>query len=240
VTKKKTPKNHNTKGKANRKKPVVNEPRLSTNMKLTIAMVALVVLGLAGVIYVANDAAPSATASEDLLVRDDSHTLSVADDNAITLVEFLDFECEACGALYPTMERLLSEYDGQFTFVVRYFPLQGHANADPAARAVEAAAKQGQFEGMYQKMFETQPQWGEKQESQEPVFFGFAQELGLDMDQFAADFADPKTAERVRKDVNDGTALGVTGTPTIFVNGERVAQPSYETLKSLFDAELGN
>lgn len=240
MTKKKSQKNHNSKGKANRKKLVPKEPRFSTNTKLTIAMVALVILGLAGVIYVANDAAPPASASEELLVRDDSHTLSVADDNKITLVEFLDFECEACGALYPTMERLKSEYEGRFTFVVRYFPLPGHANADPAARAVEAAAKQGRFEDMYQKMFETQPQWGAKQESQEPVFLGYAEELGLDMEQFTADMADPATAERVRKDVEDGTALGVTGTPTIFVNGERVDQAGYETLKNLFDAELGN
>lgn len=240
MTKKKTQKNHNSNGKTNRKVSVPKEPRFSTNTKLTIAMVALVVLGLAGVIYVANDAAPPASASEELLVRDDSHTLSVADDDKITLVEFLDFECGGCAALYPTMERLKSEYDGRFTFVVRYFPLSGHANGETAARAVEAAAGQGQFEAMYQKVFETQQQWGGQQQPQEAIFHGYAEELGLDMERFTTDMADPATAQRIRKDVDDGTALGITSTPTIFVNGEQVDQPSYETLKGLFDAELGN
>lgn len=65
------------------------------------------------------------------------------------LVEFLDFECESCGALFPIVEQLRSDYAGEITYVVRYFPLPGHVNSMNAAVAAEAAAQQGEFEAMY-------------------------------------------------------------------------------------------
>ncbi len=86
------------------------------------------------------------------------------------VVEFLDFECEVCGAVYPVMEELREEYDGEVTFAVRYFPLPGHFNSGNAAVAVEAAAQQGAFEAMYQRMFETQSEWGEGRESEADRF----------------------------------------------------------------------
>lgn len=91
---------------------------------------------------------------------------------------------------------------------------------------------------MYKKMYETQKEWGEKQESQEKVFFGFAEELGLDMKKFKATLDDPATAKRVQKDMSDGTELGVDSTPTVYFNGERVEQPSYDTLKEAIDEAL--
>lgn len=73
---------------------------------------------------------------------------------------------------------------------------------------------------MYAKMFETQAQWGEKTESQAPLFRTFAGELGLDLSAYDAAVADDKTKERIKKDIADGTTLGVKGTPTFFLNGE--------------------
>lgn len=101
-------------------------------------------------------------------------------------------------------------------FVLRYFPLRSHFNAERAARAVEAAAQQGQLEAMYRKMYETQAQWGEKQIPADDVFRGFAQQLGLDMEAFDATYNDPATLERIQLDIADGTALGVQGTPTFY------------------------
>lgn len=71
-------------------------------------------------------------------------------------MEFLDFECEACRAALPMVERLRSEYGERLNVVVRYFPIRSHFNAERAARAVESAAQQGMFEAMYKKMYETQ------------------------------------------------------------------------------------
>ena len=75
---------------------------------------------------------------------------------------------------------------------------------------------------MTSKLFETQAEWGGKQDSQAPAFRSYAQELGLDMARYDAAVADEKTRERIRKDVADGTALGVKGTPTFFLNGKKL------------------
>ncbi|RWR24338.1 hypothetical protein D8Y24_05430 [Agrococcus lahaulensis] len=106
------------------------------------------------------DSAVSPTALPPL-VDESTHILDDAGPDAPVVVEFLDFECEVCGAVYPVMEELREEYDGEVTFAVRYFPLPGHFNSGNAAVAVEAAAQQGAFEAMYQRMFETQSEWGE-------------------------------------------------------------------------------
>lgn len=172
------------------------------------------------------------------VVRENSHRLNTVPDSTVTFVEFLDFECEGCRALYPVIEQLRGEYGDRVNFVIRYFPLQAHVNAERAARAVEAAAQQGQFEAMYKKMYDTQAQWGEKQTPADNVFRGFAAELGLDMAAFDAAYADPATLERVRLDVADGRALGVQGTPTFFLNGTRFQPRSYEDVTAALDKAL--
>jgi protein-disulfide isomerase len=214
---------------------------LTQNTKISFAIVFLFVLG--GLIFMntrdSGGPVNSDAAENPKTVRADSHMLSTAEDDKVNLVEFLDFECEACKAQFPTMERIREEYDGRINFVVRYFPLSGHGNAENAARAVEAASKQDAFEEMYVKMYETQSEWGESQDSKEDLFVEFARELGLDEAQFVADVNDPKTAERIAKDQQDGVGLGVQGTPTIFLNDEELpSMPPYELLKERIDALL--
>ncbi|WP_024365438.1 DsbA family protein [Arthrobacter sp. TB 26] len=175
--------------------------------------------------------APPAPAASAELVREDSHRVTSPVTEKAQLVEFLDFECESCRAAYPLVEELKEEYGDRITFVNRYFPLPGHRNSGTSALAVEAAAQQGQYEQMYAKMFETQPQWGESQDSQAPLFRTFAQELGLDLTKYDAAVADEKTIDRIRKDVADGRALGVTGTPTFFLNGEKLVLNTEEQFR---------
>jgi protein-disulfide isomerase len=104
---------------------------------------------------------------------------------------------------------------------------------------VEAAAQQGKLEEMYRTMYEQQHVWGGQQVPQRETFLGFAQALGLDMPAFEAALDDPATAARVRKDRDDGVALGVQGTPTFFVNGVMFQQqPTYDGLKAAIDREL--
>lgn len=172
-------------------------------------------------------------------VREDSHRLAEPASSTVTFVEFLDFECEACGAVFPAIEELRAEYGDRVTFVVRYFPLPGHLNSKNAAVAAEAAARQGQLEPMYVKLFETQSMWGERQDSQAEVFRGFAEEIGLDMAQYDADVADPSTLERVESDQRDGIALGVKGTPTIFVNDIKVELTSIGDIRAALEGALG-
>ena len=124
------------------------------------------------------------------------------------------------------------------TFAIRYFPNDGHFNAMIAAQAVEAASKQGKLVEMYQRMFETQREWGEARESKRDVFVGFAKDLGLDMDRFERDLDDPATVERITSDKAVGLALGVTGTPTIFINEQMLQLESLEQLKADIEGAL--
>jgi protein-disulfide isomerase len=180
----------------------------------------------------------SADAGPAQVVRENSHRLNTVPGAAVTFVEFLDFECEGCRAAYPVVEQLRADYGDRVEFVLRYFPLSGHFNAERAARAVEAAAKQGQLEPMYHHMYETQAQWGEQRTPADAVFRGFAAELGLDMGAFDVAYNDPATLERVRLDVNDGEAVGVTGTPTFFVNGAQIRLRGPDDLRNAIEDAL--
>lgn len=172
------------------------------------------------------------------VVRENSHVLDEAADGKVTLVEFLDFECEACGAFYPYVEQFREEYKGQVTFVTRYFPIPAHQNSRNAAVAVEAAATQGKFEEMYQMMFETQGAWGESQDNRSPLFRTYAEQLGLDMAAYDEAVADPDTLARVLQDYDEGIALGVDSTPTFFLNGEKMTLESLDGFRAQLDAAL--
>jgi protein-disulfide isomerase len=181
--------------------------------------------------------APAAAAPP--VLDETTRILDDAGPDAPVVVEFLDFECEACGAVYPTMEALREKYAGQVTFAVRYFPIPSHFNSSNAAVAVEAAAQQGQFEPMYQRMFETQAEWGEGRTSEAARFRGYAVDLGLDLSAYDAAVADPATRERVDFDFQAGVQLGVDGTPSIFIDGEPLELTRIEDIEAGIQSALG-
>lgn len=167
----------------------------------------------------------------------DDHTKGAVG-SRVVLMEYLDFECEACGAYFPLVKQLEQEYGDRVTFVVRYFPLPGHRNALPAAYAAEAADHQGKFWEMHDLLFTRQKEWGEKQAMTPEVFEGYAKELGMNMDKFKADVASLEVAARVKRDMNSGNELGVRSTPTFFLNGIEIHPRSYEEFRALLDEAL--
>lgn len=210
-----------------------------TKIALVLAAIAASFIGAAFIYSSLTSPEPAdATERKNITVRADSHRLSTAEDDKVTLVEFLDFECEACRAAYPFIERLREQYDGRVTFVMRYFPIPSHKNANNAAYAVESAARQGKLEEMYKRMFDTQAEWGESQDSKAPLFRTYAEDLGLDMAAYDADVNSPEVAERVQKDVDDGTKLGVSGTPSFFLNGQRLTPSTTEEFIEAIDRAL--
>ena len=178
------------------------------------------------------------TSSADLTVREDSRRLNDVPNAKVTFVEFLDFECEACGAAFPAIEELRRTYGNRVSFVIRYFPIQSHFNALRAARAVEAAAQQGQLEAMYTKMYQAQTEWAEQQVPKDDVFRGYAQELGLDMATWEAAYNATATTDRIQSDVQDGISIGVQGTPTFFLNGKLIEPQSFGELETLIQQAL--
>ena len=209
---------------------------------LTAFAIAALAIGAVVVLLLRDGGMPeqATNAVAGQVVRENSHRLNSVPDSDVNFVEFLDFECEGCKALYPVVEQLRAEYGDRVNFVIRYFPLKSHFNSERAALAVEAAAQQGQLEAMYKRMYDAQNEWGEQQTPADAVFRGFAGELGLDLAAYDAAYNDPATLERVRLDVADGQALGVQGTPTFFLNETRLQPRSYEDLTNALDEALAN
>lgn len=205
---------------------------------IAIAVAVAIVLLIACVVFAISQQQPTAPVEggePKPTVRTDSHVLDDGGEGAVTVVEFLDFECEACAAFYPVVEDLREKYDGEITYVVRYFPLPGHINSTQAALAAEAAGQQDRFEDMYHRLFETQAQWGEQSEETPEVFRGFAEELGLDMAAYDAAIADVATAERVQSDKADGEKLGVDSTPSFFVDGVKVELQEWDDVEEAIE-----
>lgn len=226
--------------RATQPSPTSPRRRLS-NTTLSLVLVGAflaVVATMYAVTRTGSDSPASGSETAAIAARPDSLRLPTAPGSTVDFVEFLDFECEACGAVYPAIEQLRQQYGDRVNFVIRYFPGPGHVNAERAARAVEAAAQQGQVEGMYRLMFETQAEWGEQQVPMEDRFRGYAERLGLDMARYDAVYDDPATLDRIRTDRADGLTLGVRGTPTFFVNGEQFDPRSYGDLTARLDDAL--
>ena len=152
------------------------------------------------------------------------------------LVEFLDFECEACRAIHPFVEELKQEFGDRITFVNRYFPLSSHPNSGPAALAVEAAAQQGKYEAMSAKMFETQEQWMGRRNPRHRCSGPSPKNLAWTW---------PRTTQPwpTRKQGTDPGrhrrrhGPGRDGTPTFFLNGEKLTlNTKQEFRQKLLDA----
>ena len=150
----------------------------------------------------------------------------------VTLVEFTDYQCPSCAKTQPVLEQLITEYGDRVKFVVRDFPLQMHADAMKAAEAAEAAREQGKYWDFTAILFRNQSKLGVEMLKQ------YAGVLGLDRAKFDTALDTGKFADKIQRDLLDGQSAGVTGTPTIFINGRRVNDVTYEALKAALDAAL--
>ena len=186
---------------------------------------------------------PTAATANSSLIREDSPTLGAAD-APVTIVEFLDPECESCRAYNPTVKKILKEYDGKVRLVVRYMPL--HPNSLLAATYTEAAGEQGKYWQMQEILFQRQSEWGTRhgpqpasgQPNVPALFEKYAMELGLDLEKINSAVKENRYAAKLERDKKDGQSLGVRQTPTLFVNGRKLARLNEADLKSLIDEEL--
>ena len=163
------------------------------------------------------------------------------EDAPVTVVEFSDFQCPYCGKFFKLTLPLIEENyikTGKVRFVYRDFPLDFHANALPAANAAQCANDQQKFKEMHDMIFENQQTWSESATAAD-AFKDYAKQIGLNMTQYNECVLTNKHALEIRKDLIDGSAVGVTGTPGFFVNGKELsgAMP-YEIFKPVLDAEL--
>lgn len=158
----------------------------------------------------------------------------------VIIVEYSDFQCPACGAYHPVLKRLSEEFGDKIGFVYRHFPLPQHTNARPAARAAEAAGRQGKFWEMHDIIFENQQEWSESQNGKN-IFEKYAETLKLDMNRFKSDVDAKEISDKVSADFESGTKSGVNATPTFFLNGKAIANPGgYDGLRNAISQAIAN
>ncbi|OGV96028.1 hypothetical protein A2W24_02980 [Microgenomates group bacterium RBG_16_45_19] len=144
---------------------------------------------------------------------------------AVVIVEYSDFQCPACRLYSPLIEQLTQLYPDQLAVVYRHFPLKEiHPRANLAAQAAEAAGKQGKFWEMNHLLFERQEEWAESGQASK-IMMGYAQELGLNSDQFKQDLNSKAVKGLVKADYLSALANRLNGTPSFFVNGSRIENP---------------
>lgn len=154
-------------------------------------------------------------------------------DARITLVEFSDFECPYCSAAVKEVDAILAAYPKDMRLVYKQFPLSMHPHAALAASASLAANDQGKFWEMHDRLF------ANFRKLTRDNMIGWAREIGLDVEKFKTDLDSGKYKKTVDKDLADGEAAGVYGTPAFFVNGKLYNGPmNLAALKPILDAEL--
>lgn len=152
----------------------------------------------------------------------------------ITLVEFSDFFCPFCGKVEPTIDQLMKNYEGKIRKVWRHYPLPFHTGADRAHEASECAHEQGKFWNYHAILFQN---LGAAKD--DAALIKFAEQSKLDKKKFEACLTSGKYKEFIKKEIAAGVAVGVRGTPAVFVNGQLVsgAQP-YEAFDAVVKSKL--
>ena len=151
----------------------------------------------------------------------------------VTVVMFTDFQCPACSGTHPVLKKVLAEFGDKVRFVVRDFPLVNiHENAFRAALAANAANAQGKFFEYTELLYKNQNALDTESLKK------YARDAGLNQKQFDLDLESEKFADDVRKDLADGKNYGITGTPTIFVNGVKVRTLSASSFRRAIEQAL--
>ena len=169
-----------------------------------------------------------------------SQNVSVDDDPSrgpatapVAVVMFSDFQCPACARTHPVLRSVISEFGDKVRFVVRDYPLESiHENAFAAAMAANAAAAQGKYFEYIDLLYRNQSALDAASLKR------YAADLGLNGKQFELDLTVERSAAEIRKDIADADTHGVSGTPTIFVNGVKVHRLSAESFRRAINRAL--
>lgn len=187
------------------------------------ALIAFVVVAIAALYYGMN----GETTSNEPVANTDPQTVHI--------LKYSDYQCPACKSYIPVQEQLEREYGELVQFEYRYFPLDNHQFAYLAASAAEAARKQGEFEEMHDMIFDNQEVWSRG--GARDHFMDYAEELGLDLEQFESDMDSDEVRRTVESQKQEGIRRTVNSTPTYFINGQKLRQnpQSYEQFKSIIE-----
>ena len=211
-----------------------------------VAIVAIITIGAA--IFSSSHPASTTTFNATTVPALTSADWTRGDASAtVSVIEYGDFECPACGAYEPMIEQLTKDYGTRVLFSFRNFPLfQIHPFAMIAAQAAEAAGLQGKYWEMHDLLYQKQTEWTANT-SLSPAdvvskyFDGYVQSLGLNVAKFDTDINSAAVTAKVQKDLASGNAAKVDHTPTFFINLTQIPNPqSYDQFKAAIDAALAS
>jgi protein-disulfide isomerase len=149
-------------------------------------------------------------------------------------------KCPACGVYNPFIKKLLTDYSGKINYTFRNFPLSQHKNTEVSSAAALAAGIQGKYFQMHDVIFENQTAWAALPDPSN-IFIGYAKDLGLNTDQFTSDMKSSKVKDIITSDTKDGTTVGISETPTFYINGRKIAlDGTYDQFKNLVEGELNS
>ena len=204
----------------------------------SILVLVLIFLGL-GYFYKNNEVQKEelqTKSNSNSLIRD--HSIKFGDNKKnISVVEFLDPECESCALFHPIMRKLYKEYHEDIQLVVRYVP--NHKNSRFAVKILEASRVQNKYEEVLSVIFEKQPLWAQhNNEKPELLWELLAVIPDLDINKLKEDSKNPEIEKNMDIDKEDANQLNVRGTPTIFINEKRLNILSEKELFDLVESEI--
>jgi len=187
-----------------------------------------------------NDTSSPNTSGKSLSVSvSENDHIKGNNDARLTLVEYSDFQCPACGGVYPWLKQLAETFPDDLRIIYRHYPLRSiHPNAQLAAEAAEAAHMQHAFWDMHDVIFNTQTGWSNLPDPTD-FFVTLAESLDLDIEQFKSDMKSNDIQRIVNDSYASASGMRLNGTPSFFFNGTQIQNPgSYDGFKTLIEAEL--
>jgi len=192
---------------------------------------------------------PSSQPIIELKISADNDPIIGNSNALITIIEFSDFQCPFCAKFHiQTLPKIMEEYikDGKVKLVFRDFPIQSiHSNALLASAAAECANEQGKFKEMHDKLFENQNEWNSKNTDNVIILFNqYSLEMEIEEEKFDSCLRNGKYVKEIQKDLDDGRAYGISGTPGFFIGNNEIgfielegAHP-FENFKGIIETQL--
>jgi len=198
-------------------------------------MVALSAVILLVIVLTAPKQAPKTVVNGEVPAVTETDWVRGPSDAKVTLIGYGDYQCPACAQFEPMVQSLSDDFPDTLRVVFRHFPLPQHADSDLAARAVEAAGRQGKYWEMHDVVYAKQSEWANIPNAKE-IFLKYAKELELNADQWNQDLYAKETTDHIELGKREAKDLNLAGTPSFFVNGKSIENPkSYDEFRKLIE-----
>lgn len=209
-----------------------NNTKAAFKQVLLIVGVMAILLAVAMALFKVSKPKPKANNPVDFTITDADHVLG-SRQAKIVLLEYSDFQCPACKAIWPQVEQLHQDFGDSLLIVYRHYPLPQHKNSQSASEASEAAGKQGKFFEMAKTLLDNQTEWADSTDPK-PLLIQYAQGLGLNLDKFIVDMASDETYLTIQNNLAGGNNAQVGYTPSFFLNGKLINNPTtYDAFHAL-------